>query len=209
MPPTAILLFGAGGPLSVEVEESCARRGVRVAAAVLNRPGAGHSLDPTRLLHVADLHGTLRELRFLCPLFTPANRRVAVQEAEALGLRASAALVDPTAVVATSATLADGSYVNAGAILGAMSRLGRHVIVNRGGSVGHHCELAEFVAIGPGAILAGGVRLGPDVLVGAGAVIGPDARIGAGAVIAPGAVLRRDLPDGAVAIGNPARIVRR
>jgi sugar O-acyltransferase (sialic acid O-acetyltransferase NeuD family) len=203
---TVILLFGAGGPLSADVEESCRRSGVVLAAAILNRPGDGFCLDISRHRRVEEMEPEHRTLPFLCPLFTPANRRIAVAEAQALGFAAAPALVDPTAIVASSAVLGDGGYVNAGSILGAATRLGRHVIVNRGASIGHHGEIGDFASIGPGAVIAGQVRIGPGVLVGAGAVIEPGLELGADSVVAAGAVLRQDLPPGAIATGNPARI---
>ncbi len=36
----------------------------------------------------------------------------------------------------------------------------------------------------------------------------PEVRIGAGAVIGAGSVVTRDIPGGAVAVGNPCRVVR-
>jgi sugar O-acyltransferase (sialic acid O-acetyltransferase NeuD family) len=203
-----VLIFGAGGPLTPELEESCARLGLRVAAAVLNRPGPGFSIEPTRLMAAQDLRPEQRNLPFLCPLFTPANRRLAVAEALALGLRPAPALIDPTAILAVSASVAVGSFVNAGCIIGSLTRIGRHVLVNRGASLGHHAEIDDFASIGPGAVLAGQIRVGAGALIGAGAVVEPGLTLGEGSVLAAGAVLRRDLPSGALAAGNPARILR-
>lgn len=201
-----VVLFAAGGPLIVDLEESCRRANRPVVAAILNRSGASYALDTTRIIHARDISADLRAVPFLCPLFTPDNRRAAVSEASLLGLRAAQALVDPTAIVASSVTLGVGSYVNAGCILGAATSIGRHVIVNRGASIGHHGEIGEFVSIGPGAVIAGQVRIGPGAVVGAGAVVEPGLTLGAGSVVAAGAVLRQDLPAGAVATGNPARV---
>jgi maltose O-acetyltransferase len=58
-------------------------------------------------------------------------------------------------------------------------------------------EAAEPVTIGDNVWLGGGVIVLPGV------TIGPDTVIGAGAVVT------RDLPAGVVAVGNPARIIRR
>lgn len=52
----------------------------------------------------------------------------------------------------------------------------------------------------------GRVRLGPDVWLGAGVIV--MANIGRGCVVGAGSVVTRDLPDWAVAVGNPARVLR-
>jgi acetyltransferase-like isoleucine patch superfamily enzyme len=57
-------------------------------------------------------------------------------------------------------------------------------------------------------ILAQAVRLGVGVWVGAGASILPGVTVGDGAVIGARAVVTRDVPTGAVAVGVPARVIR-
>lgn len=53
------------------------------------------------------------------------------------------------------------------------------------------------------------IVIGRDVWIGYGAVILPGVTIGDGAIIGAGTVVRRDVPAGAVAVGNPARVVGR
>jgi UDP-2-acetamido-3-amino-2,3-dideoxy-glucuronate N-acetyltransferase len=72
----------------------------------------------------------------------------------------------------------------------------------------------------PQAVDASGVLLGPAdwkleptlvksrASIGSGAVILPAVTIGARAVIGSGSVVTRDVPEGAVAYGNPARVTR-
>ena len=52
------------------------------------------------------------------------------------------------------------------------------------------------------------VRIGKGVWVGYGATLCPGISVGEGAVIGMGAVVTEDVPSGAVAGGNPARILR-
>lgn len=53
------------------------------------------------------------------------------------------------------------------------------------------------------------VTLGHDVWLGHGVIVLPGVSIGTGAAIGAGAVVTRDVPDFAVAVGNPARVLRR
>jgi carbonic anhydrase/acetyltransferase-like protein (isoleucine patch superfamily) len=52
------------------------------------------------------------------------------------------------------------------------------------------------------------VAIGESCYIGAGAIVLPGADIGDGAVIGAGAVVRGEIPAGAVAAGNPARVVK-
>jgi acetyltransferase-like isoleucine patch superfamily enzyme len=54
----------------------------------------------------------------------------------------------------------------------------------------------------------GPIRIGDDVWIGVGAVVLSGVSIGSGAVIGAGAVVASDIPDGAIATGVPARVVR-
>jgi maltose O-acetyltransferase len=52
------------------------------------------------------------------------------------------------------------------------------------------------------------VTIGSDVWVGGGAIILPGVTIGDRAVIGAGSVVTKDIPAGALAVGNPCRVVR-
>ena len=72
--------------------------------------------------------------------------------------------------------------------------------------IGSNCSIGRLTNITAAAGSAGPV-IGDRVWIGAHArIVGPY-RIGTGATIAAGAVVRHDLPDNALCLGNPARIV--
>jgi len=116
--------------------------------------------------------------------------------------------IHPKAMVATNAQVGAGSQILAGAILCAEAVLGMACIVNTGATVDHECRLHNGVHIGPGAVLSGCVSVGEYSFIGAGAVILPRLKIGKNAIVGAGAVVTRDIPDGKVAYGNPARVKR-
>jgi sugar O-acyltransferase (sialic acid O-acetyltransferase NeuD family) len=202
-----MVLFGIGSPLAIEAEESCLRLGLEIVG-VHNIAGELHVTEATRVVGLEAIDPRLLNTAFIAPLFTPRHRQFAMTQARALGFSLPARLVDPTAVVARSATLGAGTWINAGVVIGGLVRIGESVIVNRATSIGHHCVIEDWCAIGPGVTLAGLITVGRGTLIGAGAVIHPEVSIGANSVISAGTVLGKSVPKGSLVGGCPAQVIK-
>lgn len=114
-------------------------------------------------------------------------------------------LVHERAWVADTALLGDGCQILAMAAISEEARLGRQCIVNTNASVDHECVLGAGVHVMPGATLAGCVKVGDCAMIGSGATVLPHITIGADAVIGAGAVVTRDVREGEIVVGVPAR----
>jgi len=125
----------------------------------------------------------------------------------ASGLRAEP-LVDPRASVDATAKIGGGCQVLPGAVISADAVLGEGCIVNHKASIDHECQVGSGVHFAPGATLCGLVSVGEAAMVGSSATILPRMKIGRGAIIGAGAVVTKDVPDYAVVLGNPARVIR-
>jgi sugar O-acyltransferase (sialic acid O-acetyltransferase NeuD family) len=203
-----LVIFGVGAPLTVDVEESCARLGIAIAAGVRNVPGPSFATDAVTIVEAEQLPAGLRELGIALPLFTPAHRLSALTDAIRLGFSRVETIIDPTSAVARSATIGRGVYANASCTIAGAASLGDYTLVNRSASIGHHTRLGDIVSIGPGAILTGSIRVGRGAVIGAGAVILPELEIGANAMVGAGSVVTQSVPAQCLVVGNPARVVR-
>lgn len=74
-------------------------------------------------------------------------------------------------------------------------------------SAGHAIDEGDTV-IARNRITRAPIVVGDGAWIGAGAIVLEGVRIGRGAVVAAGALVRRDVPDGVVAAGMPARLLR-
>jgi sugar O-acyltransferase (sialic acid O-acetyltransferase NeuD family) len=204
----AWLIYGSGHPFAPELAEIVWRRGEALALLVDDDPVAADWTDVATVAP-ADLDDRQRALAAAIAHTTPGRRYLLAEEARAHGLISFPALVDPTAVVARTAVVGPGAGVGAGAVVGALSRIGDFAMVNRSASVGHHADVGDYASLGPACVLAGRVTIGRGAFVGAGAVCTPGTQVGRNATVGAGSVVLEDVPDGAVAVGNPARVIRR
>ena len=115
--------------------------------------------------------------------------------------------IHPGAILASNVSIGEGTVVMAGAVVNSSTRIGRHCIINTAASIDHDCQIGAYAHISPNATLCGTVSVGEGTWVGAGATVIPNVKIGSWATIGAGAVVLSDIPDHAVALGNPARIV--
>jgi serine acetyltransferase len=113
------------------------------------------------------------------------------------GHRVLAPFIHETAHVGAFATIDGGMY---GATkLGARSWLMKHA------HLGHDANVLMDVEISTGAIIGGHCVILDGARIGLNATVLPKLTIGAGALIGAGSVVTRDVPDGEVWAGNPAR----
>ena len=108
-------------------------------------------------------------------------------------------------------------------IIGDYTRIGLHNTIIGPVTIGNHVNLAQGITVTalnhnfsePGkrideqGVSTGQVVIGDDVWIGANAVVLPNVSIGCHSVIAAGAVVTKDVPDGCVVAGVPAKIIKR
>jgi len=121
-----------------------------------------------------------------------------------------------------------------GAVIGENCNICAHTLIENGVTLGNNVTVKSGVYLWEGTLVADDVFIGPNATftndamprskvypdkfsgitinkgasVGANATILPGITIGAGAMVGAGAVVVADVPERAVVVGNPARVIR-
>jgi sugar O-acyltransferase (sialic acid O-acetyltransferase NeuD family) len=200
-PGRAVAVLGAGGHARVVISTLRAA-GYRIAGVYDDDPArwGTQALGVMVLGPLAEATGTA----VIAIGHNPTRRDIAAR----LQALTWVSVVHPAAWVDPTVHLGAGTVIFAGAMIQPETVIGEHVIVNTGATVDHGCVLGDHAHVAPGCHLAGHVTLGTGAFLGIGSVAIPNVRIGTWATIGAGGVVIADVPDGAVAVGVPTRIIR-
>ena len=116
-----------------------------------------------------------------------------------------ATLVHPSASVAGNARIEEGTVICYNAYVSIDTYLAENSLVQPMSVVGHGCMIGKNSVISAFVSMGGNSRIGDNSFVGMNVPIKQGAVIGSGSVVGMGSVVVRDIPDGVVAVGNPAR----
>jgi sugar O-acyltransferase (sialic acid O-acetyltransferase NeuD family) len=149
------------------------------------------------------------ETRFLAPLHKAKEMGARARIIREMNLPRDrwANVIDPQAVVAPDASLGAGVFASHGSSIMCAARLGDHVAVRPGGHIGHDSLVEDFVFVGANAVICGYCKLREGAHIAPGAIVREGTTIGRYSVVGLGAVVVENVPDGAVLVGNPARLI--
>lgn len=205
--PQEVVVVGADDPISTDVMESLSRLQIGVVAAVLSKSPTWELSPAPVVLHHDEVSPLLAKMPAVLGPHSPDARKRVQEYAKEAGFNNFPSIIDPTAIVAQSAKLDEGLFINAGAIVAGHATIESCALVNRGASLGHHSVLEKYAVLGPGAIVASNCRICAGAMLGAGAILRPNIIVGPGSIVGAGAVVTKNVDGNVIVAGNPARVM--
>lgn len=101
--------------------------------------------------------------------------------------------------VNANCTFLDGGYIT----------IGSHTLIGPNVQIYTPHHPVDYVARRESKEYAYPVTIGEDCWIGGGAIICPGVKIGNRCIIGAGSVVTKDIPDGSVAVGNPAKVIKK
>jgi acetyltransferase EpsM len=118
-------------------------------------------------------------------------------------------MIHHSAYISRFAEIGKGTVIMPKVCINAEVNIGHSCIINTAAVIEHECVIEDYVHISPNVALAGNILVKKGVHIGLGANIIQGVTIGKNAIIGAGSVILSDVPDNAVVVGNPGRILRK
>ncbi|NLO88839.1 MAG: acetyltransferase [Clostridia bacterium] len=157
---------------------------------------------------IPSIFSQVSNVRFILAIGDNATRR-RIASSLSVDDKSFAVVCHPFTSVSKFANINSGTVIMPGAVINAGAYVGKHVIINTACSIDHDCNIGDYVHISPGAHLAGNVTVEEGTHIGTGAAVIPGCKIGKWSVIGAGAVVIEDIPPGVIAVGVPAKPIKK
>lgn len=138
----------------------------------------------------------------------PAVRERLYRKLEKLGAKLSQ-VVDSSTLVSPSSAIEPGVVVAPLCSISSNARLMLNSSINTMSIIGHDVTIGRHSVISSMVNMGGACSVGECSYVGMGALVKEGVNIGSNSIIGMGSVVYTDIPDGVIALGNPARVARR
>ena len=119
-----------------------------------------------------------------------------------------AILVHPSASVAESAVLEEGTMVAHNAFVSIKAHLFTNALVQPLACVHHECSVGRNSVVSTSAVMGGNSSLGYNSFIGLGASVKQGISVGNGSVVGMGAIVIKNVSDRVMVVGNPARAIK-
>lgn len=150
-----------------------------------------------------------REIAVVCTIAAPDTRKEVINRLKNKINLYYPNLIDPSVIMSDRITIGDGNIICAGNILTVNIKINNFVIINLDCTVGHDVILDDFITIYPSVNISGNVTVEELSQLGTGAQVIQGQRIHRGAYVGAGAVVVKDVDAGDVAVGCPAKSIKK
>lgn len=118
-------------------------------------------------------------------------------------------LVDDSTIVAETANIADGVIVTPMCSISSDAKLSKNSCINTMSIIGHDVVIGGNTVISSMVNMGGACTVGDNSYIGMGALVKEGIKIGSNSIIGMGSIVYNDVPDDVIALGNPARVVKK
>ena len=148
------------------------------------------------------------EIEVVIAVGEPSVRDYLYHKVKDAGLRL-VTLIHPGIYIDETTTIGEGTVIAEGVTITANVEIGDNAYIQPHAVIGHDIKIGRHTVIGSNCQIGGGDIIGERVFMGFLSGVTDHVSIGSDSIISAGAIVFRELPEAVIAVGNPARVVKK
>lgn len=174
-----------------------------------NRESHGKILNGYKVLGGFEFFEDKQEIFYVCAVGNSKIKKKLVEEKCSRYNIIPATLIHPSVIISKKHNIiGEGCIICAGSIITVNTKINNHVTINLDCTIGHDVVIEEFTTIYPSVNVSGNCNISQCVELGTGSQIIQGKNIGSNTIVGAGSVVVRDIDEGRVAVGIPARVIK-
>lgn len=117
--------------------------------------------------------------------------------------------IHPSAILADSVKVGNGTCIHAGATIEPDTVVGDHCIINTSSSINHDNHIKDYCNIGPNSATGGVVVIDTLSTLGVGVSVNNNIQIGKNCMIGSGSTIVNDFGDDSLVYGTPGKLIKK
>jgi len=111
--------------------------------------------------------------------------------------------------IAPNVTIGQIAYILVGSIIMPHTTIGNFFMMSQGSTIAHHTKIEDGCFVSSGVNIGAGIQIHDKAYIGMGSTIMTGVeRLGKNCLVGAGCVVIRNIPDNAVMVGNPGKIIK-
>ena len=147
-------------------------------------------------------------IEFVIAVGEPHTRRILREKVSGEGF-SLATLIHPSVSVSDGTKVGGGTIICCNCFVSCDVIIGENVLLQPCASIGHDTQISNDSVISTFVCVAGGCLIGEETYIGLHTSIREHINIGAQSIVGMGSVVTKDIPDQVIALGNPARAMKK
>jgi sugar O-acyltransferase (sialic acid O-acetyltransferase NeuD family) len=120
-----------------------------------------------------------------------------------------ATIIDPLTTISNSANIGAGCVIGPGSFISCNTHIGKNTLVEINCVIGHDILIGAHSVISSCSVLGGRSSIGHTSFIGMNTTVRDRVHVGDRSIISMAAAVFNDIPDDVIALGNPARVMRK
>lgn len=141
----------------------------------------------------------------------PANylKRKEIISSLNIGPSRFATIVHPSVVISADSKIGYNTLLMPNVVISCDAEVGNHCMILPNTVISHSSIVGDYCCIGANVVVSGNVSIGSECYIGSGVNIKEKISIGKRTMVGLGSNIISSMEEGVVAVGNPARIIRK